>query len=392
MRDSIGRLLFGAYQSALYDNEVKIRELTREFDAKSGELRSLFAVLGKSEHPLTREWLAAQRQSLEEERKVLQSEIDDGERALFTSSADDKFTLAEQEKAYAEVQKFQLALGKAFQERDALRLSVADSAAFITDLEGRLKALNDASTVAHYLGDVRFKTCPACYAPLDTNADLPPHVCHLCKTPFETERTKNRIVAMINDVAIQIKQSQLLQEGREERLRTLENKIESLENSWRKASERLSGLQGLPSSGARERLRELHRRSGYLDRQIEDLNHKSQIVRLIEQVSSRKDELNQLINHLKSENERLRASQEKRFAEAYTRVADQIRNLLRMDLRRQDSFENPNKIEFDFASNRISVDGHSYFSASSRVILRVVFFLVFLSPRLRIALFDIRGL
>jgi AAA domain-containing protein len=59
LRDAVGRLLAGAYEAALYDNEVKIRDLSREFEAKSAELRSLFAVLGQSGHNLTLDWLTA---------------------------------------------------------------------------------------------------------------------------------------------------------------------------------------------------------------------------------------------------------------------------------------------------------------------------------------------
>ena len=38
---------------------------------------------------------------------------------------------------------------------------------------------------------------------------------------------------------------------------------------------------------------------------------------------------------------------------------------------------NPRNIQLDFGGNRISVDGHTYFSASSRAILRSSFFLGF---------------
>src|SRR4029077_5662972 len=53
--------------------------------------------------------------------------------------------------------------------------------------------------------------------------------------------------------------------------------------------------------------------------------------------------------------------------------------LLRNDLRRQDSFEDPQVVDFDFSANTITVDGHTYFSASSRVILKSSFFLGFMS-------------
>ena len=127
----------------------------------------------------------------------------------------------------------------------------------------------------------------------------------------------------------------------------------------------------------REQLRELNRTAGYLQRQIEDLVQKEAMIELIDDVSRRKDGLNDRINRLRSENERLKATQEKQLTRAKTLIADEIRDLLVHDLRRQDSFEKPRNIQFDFASNTITVDGHTYFSASSRVILKSSFFLGF---------------
>ncbi len=69
--------------------------------------------------------------------------------------------------------------------------------------------------------------------------------------------------------------------------------------------------------------------------------------------------------------------QQRRLERAYTEIADEVRTLLHNDLRRQDTFETAQSIQFDFAANKISVDGHSYFSASSRVILKSSFILAF---------------
>ena len=87
--------------------------------------------------------------------------------------------------------------------------------------------------------------------------------------------------------------------------------------------------------------------------------------------------MNDRITRLRSENEKLKAAQEKQLSRAKTLIADEVRDLLMHDLRRQDSFENPRNVQFDFASNTITVDGHTYFSASSRVILKSSFFLGF---------------
>jgi len=182
---------------------------------------------------------------------------------------------------------------------------------------------------------------------------------------------------MINDTALQIKQSRTLQQVRNERGAELERTLRAFESKWREASANLAALQRLPSTELRERLRALHRQSGYVARQIEDLDEKTKIIALIDQIAARKNELNDAITRIKEENERLRASQQRRLENAYTRIADEIRTLLQSDLKRQDSFVNPQRVQLDFAANRISVDGHTYFSASSRAILRSSFFLGF---------------
>jgi hypothetical protein len=97
--------------------------------------------------------------------------------------------------------------------------------------------------------------------------------------------------------------------------------------------------------------------------------------------------LNDLIGQLKTQNEKLRFGQQSRLEKAYTAISEEVRTLLHHDLRRQDTFETAKSIQFDFATNRISVDGHSYFSASSRVILKSSFFLAFFAAATKDALF-----
>ncbi len=186
----------------LYDSEIRLRDLTREFDAKNAELRSLFAVLGQSGHNLTLDWLEGQRRSFAEERAKLQAAVEQAERDLYASVGGDELSLKAQNDAYARVQELQSRLGKARQERDATVLAVADSAAFISSLEHKLVALNDASLTAQHLGEITFSICPSCYAPLDAKKG---HTqgCHLCKTPFDSEHARGRVVGMINDTALQ---------------------------------------------------------------------------------------------------------------------------------------------------------------------------------------------
>jgi len=215
----------------LYENEVKIRDLTREFDSATVELRSLFAVLGKTGHSLTMDWLTAERRSLEEERTALQGQIEIAEREVYSATSDDSLTSRTQDEAYPNVQRLQSALGDARQQRDALELAIADSASFIRNLEAKIAALRDSSSAAQHVGDVTFSTCPACYAPVEISQESP-HVCHLCKTPFEPGRARDRLVGMVNEAGVQLKQSLLLQRNREEQRVRLEQNATALEEHW----------------------------------------------------------------------------------------------------------------------------------------------------------------
>jgi hypothetical protein len=112
---------------------------------------------------------------------------------------------------------------------------------------------------------------------------------------------------------------------------------------------------------------------------VEDLEQKAQLAETVRELSAKKDALNDEIGRLKSSNEALRAQQEVRLSTAYTHIAEEVLDLLRRDLRRQDIFEDPQQVTFTFGDNAIFVDGESYFSASSRAILKSSFYLGFLA-------------
>nr|WIE92216.1 AAA family ATPase [Mesorhizobium sp. WSM4875] len=380
LRDTVGRLLCGAYDSALYDNDQKIKELGKELDKVIGQLHSLFTILGRVGNPdqgLTPEWIDAQRKSLEEDISANQKAIEEAQAQIFSSEAEDEFTLDVQNRVYREVQDFQSEIVRTRQERDALTLTIVDSDSFISSLRSKVDALKDTAKVAEHIGEMRFQWCPACYAPVEE--DRVPHSCHLCKTPFDSAQTQVRISALILDTGLQISQSEELQRNRKERLGQLNLLLEGLEQRWRHASAQLAATQRLPSTLARERLGELHRRSGYLDRQFEDLEQKARLVETVRELSDRRQRLEDAISKLKSANEALRAQQQNRLSIAYTRIAEEVKELLRNDLRRQDIFEAPSEISFTFGGNKISVDGENYFSASSRAILKSSFYLGFLA-------------
>lgn len=357
LRESVGRLLCGAYDSEIYNNDVSLKSLIREFVQIQGELKSLFAVLGRTDQAHTLEWIAGERQVVEEERARLQKEIEDAERDLFLAGSEDKLTLHAQEEAYAEVQRLQEQLALARQQRDQLALSIADSELFIGSLERKLRALSDSEAVVKSLGGIRFRTCPACYAPLAQ--DEADHSCHLCRTPFEAGAAQNRIAALINETGRQLRQSQVLQRRRLEQQDRLIGEAREAQEAWTRASRRLANLQRLPSGELRAKLRQLNRDAGYLERRAEDIESKAEFARKINELIERKDVLNSRISRLKTRNELLRAGQENRLSQTYALIEKQVLYFLHNDLRRQDAFVGAERVEFSFSSNNLLINGQS---------------------------------
>lgn len=379
LRDAVGRLLCGAQETQIYENELRIRALQKEQDTLDGEQRAIFTAFGRAGESLTPEWIELQRAGLTSELEALVRKIADVERRQIAGSEDSP-TRKTQEEAYAKVQEALKEVSQLTARRDSLSFELADLGKYISGLRLKIDALRESQSVADVLGDVRFETCPSCF---ELVIDAGEHACHLCKTPIDPEKSKNKLVSLINEAALQLKQAERIQAKRQDELARVEIDLPSAARQWKKHSAVLTEVQNRPTTESQEQLRTLHTQRGYLERQIEDQERLSTVIDRLTRISARKSNIASEISQLDSDNLALRASQENRLSIARTSISEEIKSLLRDDLRRQDSFANPNIVSFDFGSNKISVDHHTYFSASSRVVLKTSFFVGFLLASLK---------
>jgi hypothetical protein len=264
---------------------------------------------------------------------------------------------------------------------DAVEFEISDSAIFIRTLYTRLEALRDANLAAEVVHTIQFGTCPACYAEV-LEHDNETGACHLCKAPLDSKRARERVVGIINELSIQIKQSERLQELRTERLKVHQEDLRTLRNTWRLRAKELADLSVLPTSKVREEIRELQRKLGYIDKSIEDIEAQVKLANKIGDLSAKKSQLDQDIQALTERISTLQLSQTDRLRAAKASIEKNTIEILRGDLKRQDSFENPQRVPFSFGKNLISVDDHTYFSASSRVVLKTAFLVGFLKAAL----------
>lgn len=381
LRETVGNLLCGAYDSEVYSAQQELRAKARKFDEASAELKSIINILG-SDQSAGINWVEATRADLVSQRNELIKEIEKAEANWFKSQAQESITLSEQERAYSLVQSIQKELAEKRDELRRIELDIADSTDFIRQIENKMEALRDAEAVAAVILGVQFSSCPACLADVDSsNATI--SACPLCKTPFDAQRARDRVAGLINDAAIQLKQSTHLQGLRRTKALAAQKDEEALLRRWHDAAKQLEMLQSLPTSKARQESRELSRRLGYIDSQLDEIEQRFRLAQRIDELSSRKQNLAFEIEQTRDQIALLKARQSDRLAKANRAIEQETIELLKRDLERQDSFENPESVTFSFKQDSIQVDEHSYFSASSRVILKCCFMLGFLKAALK---------
>ncbi|MPR64302.1 hypothetical protein D7027_21185 [Ochrobactrum intermedium] len=381
LREAIGNLLCGAFDTAIYESQQLRRVKERELQDVSAELRSIFRVVG-GEESLGLGWISQKRGSLLADRERVLESIAHKEELFYSAAASDRLTLSQQKELYNAVQKLQQDLVAAQEALSGIEFEISDSQSFIESLKRKVDALRDARLAADIVPDVHFTTCPACYADV-LEAEEHAFSCHLCKTPIDPDRARDRVTGIINELSIQIKQSERLQGIRGERLITQTSKVESLKTAWTAKSRELSAITARPTSKVREDIRELHRQLGYIDKSIEDVEAQVKLANKIGDLAARRESLDLAIKDLDSRIQSLKRSQTDRLRIARTAIERETITILKGDLKRQDSFVDPKRVDFSFGKNSITVDDHTYFSASSRVVLKTAFLVGFLAAALK---------
>lgn len=379
-RQTVGDLLCGAYDNSLYRKQLRLREATKEYDAATAEWRNAIAAFSGDEHPVNTEWVQAERRNLEAELGATHEAAKALEEKIFNAEVSDGLTLDAQKAAYDALVAAQQKVFELKAERDALELEIADSANFIDSLEAKLDSLRDAEITADTLRGISFVYCPSCFAPLDEAVGE--HACTLCKTPFDKDRAHSRILAVINETSVQLKQSKSLQSDRNEQLGRIDIEVSKAASHWQSFNERYKLLNRLPSTQLRAEARTIYSKAGYLERQIEDLGRKAAIIERIDALARARQDLNSELADLREYIEATERGLINRLSRAYSLISSNVAKFLRSDLLRQDTFSRADSIQFSFGDDRLSVNGESFFSASSMVYLRNSFFVAFLRSAL----------
>ena len=366
IRTAVGELLLGIDDLEMHDIRLRLRETERRLSEVAGELRSMFGVLGQTDHADIsvvdfREEVSEAMTEQEDLRKTVADlssrrseevtkEVDERTGTIFEALRNKKERLSDRRRT-----------------EQAIVFDLEDSRQFVNTLEDRLSSLAASEHMVSILGSVQFKVCPACFRVNESVDD--DSICHLCKTPISDAEPSAGHLKMREELTFQLRESRDLIRTREEELASIRAELSGLTQDARAYEAQLDSFER--SVHAADAEIEINmQRIGYLDRLIEDLNSRAKLAELIKRRMSLRDELNQKISQLRGELEVRTAAREKRTQEIESRISDLCVDILGNDLPQEETFQNADVVEYDFGRNKMWVDERSRFSASSMTLLK----------------------
>lgn len=370
-REAVGNLLCGAYDADLYSAELRKREAEKELSDVSGELRSLFAVLGGVKHNLNAAWIEQEIRTLLDARAKTEQELASTQKDR--SEKQDNITHEEYERIRGDILRLNKEIAKLEENLSLAKFEMADSIEFIGHCRESLRAIEDSQATLDTMGQIQFQHCPSCFSPVH---HVSPDTCPLCKTP-KAEHMGANMHRVKQELSFQIKESEELLRDKQKRLndwsielRKMRAERESFGNKLRFASENVM-------TESEQRIALLNQKIGYLDRQIEDVNEKGKIIHRIDMLTNKKADLSSEISRLSDDIQSRQKHLSTTRQSVYTKISETVKTILSKDLPREYDFANCESVLFSFKEDRVKVNGASLFSASSMVVLKNAFRVAF---------------
>lgn len=381
-RETVGNYISGVYDDKLYSAQLRKRDLDKELAGAEAELKSIFTVLAKSQQHVGLEFFGQQILEAERRQEVLRAEIV-RLKAERTVQHDQK-RQSEEAPIRASLDSAKRKLTGVLDEVAKKEAELADTKAFVAEIESRLLSLEESESTRKYFGGLTFQLCPCCLSEVKPISDAQ-EVCSLCKNPLSGASADAQLLRMKNELRLQLKESLSIVKRREDETSHLRGVLPALRQDLRRLEKRYSQAADSWSSELEVALEAAVREAGALDHEIKSLYENQRLASVIKELQRKRDELKHEIDNLNLMIGTLEDAQDKRKRDVALEISTTLGRLLRKDLYRQAEFKTAESVHFSFSENRIAVDGSDRFSESSTVVLRHLFHVALLSASTKIS-------
>lgn len=375
-RQAVGDYLLGIDESELYELRLRQGSLEKQLAEVKSAIRTIYATFGASGTEISLDFLNDRLNTFAHELSDIEHKL---QSISMTKELTQNSTTASEEdnRLRNELDTSHTSLSELKRRRLELEEEIADSELFLSELEERIRSLDESAIAETYLGAAVFSFCPSCFSKLDTTT-ANSGTCTLCKSVVSPDSAKSQLARMRNELALQQRESILIREqqtmeleqitrdipGREVHLRNIEKEFQRNRSNWRPPQEIA--------------IQQLARALGAKEQEIKNTLELKKLAALLDTNTQKAGQIEADLEWTRGRIEAVKREQTNRRQVAYLAVAENLRLLLRGDLPRQNEFSSAEEVNIDFGANRVSVDGQTQFSASSMVYLRHSFHLALL--------------
>lgn len=365
IRETVGQLLIGVNGYELYEGLIRLRALKNDFADKDRLYKAAIMSLPNAEGLTSIAVLERRLAELSAEKIRIASEIRNVD-ALVGEDQSKQFVVERQhmrrrlQKLTSELQDREQQLVDLDDEQTELRQ-------FVEHLEQQLTALSAAEDLSTKLGSIEFQYCPACLKPLD---DTDAQHCIVCNEVVDEEKTRSRYFELRVDNELQIRESRQLLASKAAEVDKLNNETRALRREYSSGIAEFSSRYDVSNSPRESFLAERYKLLGSLEREAAYMEELRATLQRIDELSAERARLNDDIVALEARTKRLTALSTARVTKAMNLVSLIGKRILKKDLQREDTFENPATFTVNFGDDAMLVDGKMNFAESSNVVLK----------------------
>ncbi|MBQ4880435.1 hypothetical protein J8M21_24865 [Pseudoalteromonas luteoviolacea] len=363
-RRAIGDYLLGIDDLEAHNLRQELLQANKEFEKLNGELNAIYKLFG-NEVSLINE------SALDNEINEIKSQLDQlkrRKREAIRANSDDlsELTKLKSNELQSEIDQLSSRKQELESNKSEVSIELIDTEFFAKSLEERKQRLEESKLASVSLGEVHFKYCPACLEPIPEQDNAS---CCLCKTERKNGERDIAYIQMLNDLNFQIRESQsLIKEFREE-LDGINGKLPGIKRRLEEAKFEYKELE-ITAEAKDAIIAEVASEMGFCKSQILALEDRREHVNKVESLRKEKEYANSRILDLNDKLEQVNARQAERYNFVYSSIESISSEILGLDGSYEPTFDAVEEVNFDFAKDKMFVNGRSKFSASSMVVMK----------------------
>ena len=370
-RQAVGDLLCGVFDDRIYPAQLELRNLERDYEIATQQFTTLNRVLTRAGEGFNLDFVEGRHREVAAELVLTRGKIEELRMHRFSTDrpADEQSII---DLLQRDLSKVNADLAYMRSSASELSYGIQDADLLIEETERTLVRLKQGEVALSAIGSISFIFCPSCLAELD---EVEEGACKLCHRDLDPQASQARTARMRNELSMQLRESQQLQEGRRTEFSNLRSRITKIEAVRNSLAEEFVTLSKNYVTEADAQIDQLNGRVGYLERAREDIARERDLAQQLAELSERRSDLNARITERKESIAAWKQQKDRRQDGAYRLIAQNTANILSEDLLTEEEFTASSTVYFDFAEDRVAVNGKTGFSASSLTVLRNAFHL-----------------